>query len=119
MSPAVDESGDARQEPGGPQFPCPRFKFRDCWLTVMAIHDRPRFEPMPNNAWLRSLRLRTFDVVSSGRSRLNDGERGGQTAGEGQRGNDSLRQSNHCLIPSKRDNMPSPEFPNHATAVGV
>jgi hypothetical protein len=38
-----------------PQLPCPRFKFRACRLTVMAIHDRPRFKPMPNNAWLRSL----------------------------------------------------------------
>ena len=38
-----------------PQLPCSRFKFRACRLTVMAIHDRPRFKPMPNNAWLRSL----------------------------------------------------------------
>jgi hypothetical protein len=38
-----------------PQLPCSHFKFRACRLTVMAIHDRPRFKPMPNNAWLRSL----------------------------------------------------------------
>jgi len=37
-----------------PQLPCPRFKFRACRLTVMAIHDRLQFKPMPNNAWLRS-----------------------------------------------------------------
>jgi hypothetical protein len=91
-----------------PQFPCPRFKFRGCWLTVMAIHDRPRFKPMPNNAWPRSLRLRTFAVVGGRRARLCDGEHGGQTAGEGQRGNGSWRQSNHCPIPSKRDRHADP-----------
>jgi hypothetical protein len=49
----------------------------------MTIHDWPRFKPVPKNAWLRALRLRTFAVFSGRRARLSDGERGGQTANEG------------------------------------
>jgi hypothetical protein len=69
----------------------------------MAFDDRPRFKPMPNDAWPRSVELRSFAVVGGRRARPSDGEHGGQGAGEGQRGNDSSRQSNHCLNPSKND----------------
>jgi hypothetical protein len=57
----------------------------------MALHDGPRLESMPDNAWPRSLSLRACAVVSSRRARLGDGEHGGQAAGEGQRGIDSSR----------------------------
>jgi hypothetical protein len=81
-----------------PQLPCPCFKFRACWLTVMAVHDGPWLKPMPGNAPPGSLGLPTFAVVSRRRTRLRDGEHGGQAA-EGQRGNDSSRRSAHCLTP--------------------
>jgi hypothetical protein len=104
-----------------PQFPCPRFKFSACWLSVMTIHDRPRFKPVPHNAWLRFLGSRTLAVVSSRRARLSHGEHRGQTAREGQCGNDLSRQSNHCLDPSKTDGHASIRrcpLPSHARPVG-
>jgi hypothetical protein len=71
---------------------------------------------MPNNAWLRPVGLRAF-AVSTRRGRPGDGEHGGHAAGEGQRGNNSFRWSNHCPTSSRRDGKPAPDGAHSGTTL--